>query len=306
MCLALALTGCQPPTGPASSTPSGPAGSASATPALDLTVPGTAQRVVRDLVKASGSQQVIMVDIRLHEASVSVLLDGAARTWASRDGKVKEVPSDLTYVDQIAFDPSAFNLADVGAIFRAAAAVSGSDKAQELQIVDRQLFDHSPSDVLMSVSTNPETRTVFFRADGTLVPTLDFNTSRGIAEGLKDAVGLHTSASALVVGSATGAYIEFTGPDSTTTARRQRTARFPVTVTLRNESDKLTPFDPSLVDPAVVWAVLQRYTATGAFDPTTTWSVTADRRSSTGTLRLRFIIGSSRLVTDLAGNEVRE
>ncbi len=302
-CLVLALVGCQAVPEP-SGTPTTPTASATAE-AIDLTKPGAAQQVVRDLVRAAGTSKAIMVDIAPQEASLSVLVDGTARTWAYRGGQIKEVASDLTYVDQITFDPASYNLSDVGALLRAAAAVSGSEKAQELQIVDRQMFDHSADEVYISVSTNPETRTVFFKADGTLVPTLDFNTAHGIAAGLADAIGSHAWASVLVVGSATGAYIDFTGPDAGTTARRQRTARFPVTVSLRNETDRQLLFDPAIVNAAVIWEVVQRQVATGAFGPTATWSVTASQATGTTAPRLQFTIGSARLVTDLSGTEVK-
>lgn len=302
--LGLAAAGCTPgvPAG-SPSTPAAPTASVT-TPAVDLTAPGVAQRVVRELVAASGSTQVLIVDIRPHEASVSVLVGAEPHTWAFRDGTIKEVSSDLAFVDQVAFDPERFNLADVGALFRTAAELAGSAEGQQLQIVDLQRVDHSPDDVKMSVSTNPETRTVFFNADGSLVPTLDFHTEAGIAHGLADARGAHTSASTVAVGSEVGAFVEFPGLEGDTIVRRQRTARFPVTASPRGGDDTLDLFDPRLVDAAAVWRVLQRYAAVGSFGPTTSWSVVVDQRDGIAAPRMHFTVGGARLVTDLAGNPV--
>mgnify|MGYP001346132699 CR=1 FL=1 len=308
LCLAL-LAACSPVPGgasPSASASASPTPSASATPALDLTRPGVARTLIRDLVAASGSRQIVMVLIRQKEASVSVLTDGQPHTWAYRGGSIKEVSSDLSYVGQATFDPDAFDLSDIGALFRAAAAVSGSDSAQELQIVDSRRVEHSAIELKMSVATNPETRTVFFNADGTLVPTLDFNTATGIATGLSDAIGTHSAATAVIVGSATGAEIEYPGADGATTVRRTRASKLPVTDVPRSGSDELPGFDPRVVSPVVIWRVLQRYAAQGGFGPTTTWSMTADIRTADTLPRLRFAIGSARLTTDLQGNEVTQ
>lgn len=282
----------------------GPASPPTASPAVvDLTQPGAARDLVRQLIAASGSSQVLMVTIRKREASVSVLKDGRPHTWAYRDGAIREVSSDLAYVDQVTFDPGTFDLSDVGALFRAAAAVSGSDDSQELQIVDLRRVEHSALEMKMSVATNPETRTVFFNPDGSLVPTLDFNALSGITGGLDDAIGSHTDATSVTVSSAGGAVIEYPG-DGSTTVRRMRTARVPVTDVPRSGADKLPTFNPRLVTAATVWRVLQRSAASGAFTATTTWSVVADCRGGLTTPRLHFVVGTARSTTDLQGNEV--
>lgn len=261
--------------------------------------------MIRDLVRASSSTQVIMVSIREHEATVGVLRDGKPYTWAYRDGAMTEVATDLDYVGQVAFNPDAFDLSDVGTLFRAAANLSGSASNQELQIIDLRRVEHSTSELKMSVSTNPETRTVFFNADGTAVRTLDFNTADGIAEGLSDARGTHTSATTVAISSATGAYVEYPGDDGSTIVRRERRSKFPVLDATRNGTDKLTAFDPRTINPSVVWGVLQRSTPDG-FGASTVWSVVADVRAPQTEPRLNFTIGSLRVVTDLMGNELKE
>ncbi len=92
-----------------------------------------------------------MVEIAKDSVQVSVLsAEGKPVTWAHRDGKSAEVPSDLAYVDQATFDVSRFNISNVGGLFRAAASMSGSEEHQSLTIVD-----YSGGEVVMSVSTLP-------------------------------------------------------------------------------------------------------------------------------------------------------
>lgn len=304
MAVALAAAGCVPgaPAGTPAATPSAssPASATATTPAVDLTQPGAAVAVLRQLVARSGSTQVIMVSLRAREASVTVLDGRQPHTWALRDGVIGEVRSDVEYIDQAAFDPDAFDLSDLGALFRAAAAVSGSAQKQELQIVDTQRVEHAPGDITMSVSTNPETRTVFFNADGTLVPTLDLNTAGGIAAALRDAIGTHRLVTALGVSAAQGAYAEFTGADGST-VRRRRLPKIAVIAEPHPASTKAAAFDPALVDPAVIWRVLTR---ADGFGPTAAWTLVAAVPPAGGEPRLAFTVGSASFVTDLAGIRV--
>ncbi|SMO54364.1 hypothetical protein [Propioniciclava tarda] len=271
---------------------------------LDFTQPGVAKTMIRDLVRASSSTQVIMVSVRQHEATVSVLRDGKPYTWAYREGLIRQIDTDLVYVGQVTFSPDAFDLSDVGKLFKTASYLAGSSANQELQIIDLRRVEHAASELKMSVSTNPETRTVFFDPDGTPVREFNFNTAYGITEGLAEALGSHTSATTVSVSSAAGAYIEYPGEDGSTIVRRERRPRFPVLDASRSGNERLPPFDPRTVSGSVIWSVLQRQTG-GTFGADTVWSVVADARDSLTAPRLYFTIKGTRLVTDLTGNEIK-
>lgn len=260
--------------------------------------------MIARLTAASGSTKVVMLTLSQDEASVSVLKDdGQVGTWAYREGTIAQVPTDLTFVNQLAFDPARFNLDDLGSLFTQAAAVSGSSRHQELQIVDRQQLDHEPADIKMSVSTDPETRTVFFNADGSLVPTLDFATTAGIRAGLKDVIGARQHVSALGVGLDTGAWAEFPSPTSASTiVRRQRTAKFPVTDAARSASGEPIVFAPASLRIETIEKVLAQASAQGLYRPGTSWSVRAD--GTAATVRLTFTVGGRTWTTDLDGNAV--
>ena len=294
-CLAVVgvTAGCQPgnaaPPATASTTPAEP----------DFSRPGAALGMVQQLIAAAGTTRLIMVEIEVDTVSVSVLTDGRPVTWAYRGGTIGEVASDMAYVDQASFTIDDFNISDVGALFRAAAGASGSDENQTLQIVD-----YSGGQVMMAVSTVPESRTVFFNPDGSLLETLDFNTQGGITRGIAGAVGTRTSVHRLAVQSDVGAWVDFPG-EKGRTVRRQRTEKVPVTTNVRAETLDLPLFDPRLVDPAAIWAVVDSVVGSPEVPEGSAWSVIVDDRDGAGVPRMHFSIGSRVLITDLGGNPVR-
>lgn len=298
--LALALTGCSPAVGPSATPTATPTPSPSATVSAqkDLTKPGAALEVVRELISAAGTTKLIMVEVDTHTASISVVQGTTAQTWAYRGGTIKQVQSDTQYVDQAIFDINDFDIFDVGALFRAAAAVSGVDTEQSLQIVD-----FSAGEVMMTVSTVPESRTVFFHPDGTLLPTLDFNSRWGIREGLADAIGSKQQVIAVGIDSSQGVYVDYVGPNATT-LRRLRSAKFPAATAGRSDKPVNPDFDPNLVSSDAVWTVIQRLRDQGKFDASTVWSVMVDDRRKTGTPLMYFNIAGTEIVADLSGNDV--
>lgn len=295
----------EPTEGPspsASPTPT-PGPTASPTPGagqLDLTLPGAARDLVTKILDAAKSSQALMVTVTATDATVTTLEAGQAHTWAWRNGRIQEVPTDITYVAQRTFNPDDFAFDDLGALFRAAESVSGSKRDQRLQVVD-----YSGGLITMSVSTNPESRAVFFDRDGTLLPTLDFTSPWGLQKGFEDAVGERRVASVLGFGSAVGVYLDTPQRADGGIDRRQRTARTPVIVTPRTEGNAYALFDPRRVDPAVVWQVLDALQEEGDFTLDTPWSCVVDDRADLGTPRMYFTVGDRSFVTNLSGTVIR-
>lgn len=287
-----------PPPTPSVS-PAAPTTVGTPTPALDLTRPGAARTALTRLLTAAGADRVLMVSLTRTDAAVTILRNGAAETWALRGGDPRRVESDTTYVSQATFDVAAFDLSDLGALFRTATAVAGSDQRQELQIVD-----YSAGLVMMTVSTNPESRTVFFNPDASLLPTLDFESAWGLRRGYADAVGVRGAVHAIGFGSPQGVYADVPGPQAGTVIRRQRTARVPVVVSTRSDANPSPLFDPAAVDAGVVWQVVEAQGRLGRWAPGQEWSCVADARDRAEPPRLRFQVGTERFVTDLAGHRV--
>jgi hypothetical protein len=290
LCASL-LTACgsPAPTATPTTTPSGP----------DFSSPGVASAMVQQLLTRTGTQRALMVEISDSTVEVSVLgTDHKPVTWAYRGGEIAEVASDLQYVDQATFDVSGFDISDVGALFRAAAGQSGSSRAQSLTIVD-----YSGGEVMMSVSTVPESRTVFFNPDGSLLPVLSYDTPGGISAGIADAVGLRALVFSVSVDSSQGAWVEYPG-DTGTVVRRTRTAKVPVTTNISARKVDLPQFFAAKVQPAAIWAVVDSVRGTEQVPAQAAWNVVVDDRENIGVPRMYFSIGSKVLVTDLFGTVI--
>lgn len=289
----LLLSGCflspsaQSPTPSAS--PTGP----------DFAQPGQASVMVQRLLTEAGHRRALMVEVTKTSVQVSMLgSDQTPVTWAYRDGEIGQVTSDLAYVDQATFDVDRFNISDVGALFRAAASMSGSQENQSLTIVD-----YSGGEVMMSVSTVPESRTVFFNPDGSLLEILDFDTPGGVARGIEAAVGPRLSVYSVTVESEQGAWVDYPGADDTV-VRRTRTAKVPVTTNVRAENVDLPLFSTGRIDAEAIWEIVDAVRGSSEVPEDTTWSVVIDDRTRLGIPRMHFAIGSKVLVTDLSGNVV--
>lgn len=265
---------------------------------MDFTQPDAGLKVIRQIIDAAGTSKTLMVKVSKTEATVTVVAGTEVQAWGYRNGDITQVDTDVQYVDQSFFDINDFNLTDIGALFRTASSVSGSASQQTLQVVD-----YSGGDVLMSVSTNPESRTVFFRPDGSLVSTIDFHTSTGIAEGLKDAIGPKRQVYRVGIDSGLGAYIDMVGQDDTT-VRRLRPAKFPASTSANNNAPNLPEFDPNTVSSDAIWSVLKSLQKQGDFDYKTKWSLIVEDREKTGTPLMYFDVGGESFKTNLKGERV--
>ncbi len=293
----LALTGCTPTSG--ASTSPVPSPSATLNLPADLTAPGAAKTVLDALVAATGSSSVVRAEVTKATASVSVLVKDEVRTWSYRDGAIKQSASELAMSEQTPFSLTGFALDNVGELFRLAGAVSGSTKDQQLQVTV-----YSAGKILMTVTTVPETKTVFFEPSGVLVPVLDFGTQAGITAGLADVIGATTTATSVVVSSAQGVTMDSPSTQRIS-VRWHRAASVPTTSVQRSDNTTgVTVFDPHRVTPQAIWGVLERTRAAGTYRYGDAWTVTVDDRERSGTPTMRFVVGGRTFTTDLFGVEI--
>jgi hypothetical protein len=255
--------------------------------------------VVKELVAAAGTINAIKVEISVHDASLSIVSGMTATTWAWRKGKIEVVDSDTQYVGQKIFDPRDFNVSDITGMFSTAATLAKSSSGQQLQIVE-----YADRTVYMTVTTNPESLTVFFRQDGSLVSPVDLTTLAGIREAYLDVVGSKSYVNALgILPNQGGMYVDVVVLD--TIVRTVRQPRLPVRTTTRREDTTLAPFDPATVKPTVVASSLDKICAKANLDsPPAGWTLEIDTKDNTAEPRMYFTVNGEQTVMTLDGVDV--
>ena len=255
--------------------------------------------MVRELVSAAGTINAIKVEISVHEASLSIVSGMTATTWAWRNGKIAVVDSDTQYVGQKIFDPRDFDVSDIAGMFSTAAKLAKSDSGQQLQIVE-----YADRTVYMTVTTNPESLTVFFRQDGSLVSQVDLTTLSGIGEAYNDVVSTKRYVNALgILPNQGGMYVDVAVLD--TIVRTVRQPRLPVRTTTRRETTTLAPFDPALVKPMIIASSLDRICAKANLQSAPAgWSLEVDSKDNTAEPRMYFTVNGDQTVMTLDGVDV--
>lgn len=300
VCL-LALGGCElagpSPSPSPSSTPSAP--SPLATPAWDLTLPGNARRAVEQLVGQAGELPIIKVDINQSTAHLSAINDsGKVVAWVWEKGVIAPAESDVEYVGQSSFVPSDYELSDLGALFRVAAGISGSSSTQELQIVE-----YNRGQVLMTVTTRPESMPVFFRADATPINRLDFATAAGFTEAIRDATRGRPRALAMGWSSQGGLWADVAGGEDGVVQRTTRQAKVPAWTANRKADNTGPTFPVDAVRPEVL-ARLVTELPVRLDKPTAQVSFTIGRTDRMAMPVVTWDVGGSTVVTTLAGTDV--
>ena len=292
------------PTAPDSVAPSGSA-EASTDPSASLlrgplTEPGAAERVVSLLMEHGGRHPAVKVDITADQASVTLLLpDRQVRTYQWQVGAVSQVDSDVQDIDQQTFDPLIFNLSDVGDLFRTAVALGGSSSRQELQIVE-----YNNGQVLMTVTTRPESATVFFRPDATPINQLTFDTVADLSEAMRDTVNGHPLVYAMGLTPQQGFWCDYAGNEEGTIVRATRHAKLPVYMATRREAAP-KPFASSQVSPSAIEEVLDRlHSEFGVHARDLTLTINMSDQRSTPTMRFTF--QNKVVVTDLNGYDITD
>ncbi len=182
------------------------------------------------------------------------------------------------------------------------AAVSGSSSQQELQI-----NEYNQGRVLMTVTTNPETSTVFFRHDASLISRLDFSTEQGLAEGLRDAVdGAQQVIAVGLLADNGGLFVDVIAEEGVV-ERRIRQAALPMFSSRRKQpTTAALTFDPTLISAA---AITQQTTSLRTLpqaepDASVLFTIAVDPKL--GVPVITFNAAGTTVITDLAGNDLTE
>lgn len=207
---------------------------------------GGAAAVVAKLHQVAQGLPVLKVDITRDEARLTALKpDKSVVSYAWREGKITKADSDIQYLSQATFDPTDYPLDDVARLFDVADLRGVRGTTQILQIVE-----YRAGQVLMTVTSRPETSTVFFRTDGTAVPLLGYTSVDDITDGMGDVVGDASQVLTLGFSPTVGYFADIPDTQPGVVLNRSRTGGLPTFETRRSETSTLTPFDPSQVNPA--------------------------------------------------------
>ncbi|MGV8846142.1 hypothetical protein [Tessaracoccus sp.] len=249
--------------------------------------------VVARLHEVSGLRPALKLDISEEEVTLTVLTtDLTVQSYRWRDGVIDLAETDVQYLGQTIFWPTDFAINNVRRIFDVAALHGTSANGQVLQVVE-----YAPGRVFMSVTTSPETRTVFFRKDGSIVRSLNTSSVADIREGISDVVGGASEVYMVGFDSERGFFAELPAADETT-ERRSRMANRPVFSSTRAGSSSLTPFDPALLDAAAMaQGIASRATAGGC-------SVEIDNRFNRVQPVITYRCADKTFYSDLRGTDL--
>lgn len=266
-----------------------------------MTDPGVASRVVKLIMAEHPTYAVVKVDITASSVVMNFLTpQRSIRAYAWQGNSVVPVDSDVADIAQATFDPREFNIADVGALFAAAVKLGASSSQPELQIVE-----YNPGEVLMTVTTRPESATVFFRKDGSPITQPDYATAVGLEEGLRDAVNGRTKIYAVgIQPGGTAVWVDAPGSAEGTIDRRTRQPKLPAYTSVRSESMQWPTFDPAAIEPAQITQRIATIRATWRLSLDEPITVTIDGHLQRSAPTITYAFNGQTVVTDLLGTDI--
>ncbi|GAB3817142.1 hypothetical protein GCM10028820_17590 [Tessaracoccus terricola] len=276
-----------------------------ASPSPDATLPGDfpvegelvdhAAEVVAELHRVASELPALKLDVTADQATLTVV-DGEdqVHTYRWRDGVVSVADSDVQNLGQASFNPTTFPLHDLRRIFDVAALHATSSENQVLQVVE-----YRGGEVYMTVTTRPESRTVFFHRDGTVVKELDTHSVADITAGLKAVTGSTQVVLAVGFSVADGYWADVPKGEGVI-ERRIRIGSLPTFSAQRSETLGLEPFDPLLLDPAAITMAIAEFRE----DPEQECSVTVDNRYERTQPVVRYDCGGDIFHTDMRGRDM--
>ena len=268
-------------------------------PKVDLFIPGQAQQVVAGLAdRAAGP--IVRVAITRTSAQVTYVGEGdrpASVSWDRGEVSTNDEGTDL--VTAASFNPADFDLSDVAALFAQAAEISGSSEEQQLQI-----NEYNQGQILITVTTYPETTTVFFTPDGTLIPRLDLTDDEDLATAIAD-VTKGEAPNTLVITPDQQVAADYQLADGIV-ERRTRPANGPVYTTQRKDEISPLTFDQAQLDVATLGVIIRTYPGMLSRSADSPITLTIARSLSDPAPRIRVEVEGEVAVLRLDGTRVDE
>lgn len=268
--------------------------------AYDLFTQGRATEVVAQLVAAAEGRPIVRLVLNRTSARLTFVADGERpRSVVWQAGRISPSDDGTDLVAATSFDPLRFNLSDVEGLFATAADVSGSKSRQELQINE---YDHG--EIYMTVTTTPESSTVFFDRDGVLVPRLRFAVEEDVAIGVADVL-----AGRLIV-IEIGMKAEQVWADVLASPgvveRRIRPANQPMYLTQRRETPAGGQFEASLVDANLLARLMRVAPDLVGEEPGSPVSLRVVQPDADAQPQIMIDVNGAQVVTDLSGAPLPE
>lgn len=304
--LSIGLVGCAADTVPVASSiqPSTPAASStSIAPDDDLYTPGLARQVMESLVVAAGDADIVRVTFTRTKATLTISQStqtGQPVTYSWQAGEITSNDEGRDTVNATPFDPLDFSFDDLEGLFTQAAEVAGSASNQELQINE---YNHGS--VMMTVTTNPESLTVFFNPDASMVPQLDYRTADGIAQGVQEAVERFQTVNSITISQGEQVIVD-TQISETVVERHIRPATVPLYISKRKDTLESVRFDPSLIDPEAIALLVRTGSGLLDHDNTSPADITIYQPEDADEPIMVVSKDGSSLVTDLHGVPLAE
>ncbi|MGK2350571.1 hypothetical protein [Cutibacterium sp. V947] len=235
---------------------------------------GTHSRaIINELVAASGNGPVTKVDITKKAMSITVQAGGSPTVWTWQNGTIESSATQSTQTASRPFNPDDFAVEKMPTILRQAAEISGSHMNQNLQIVE-----YNEGTILMTVSTKPESRTVFFRRDGSVISHIDFATATGMTEALADAVAGAKEVGQISYQPGKGVMVDTPTATPGIVMRRTRSADMPAWAVQR-KGDAASTFCPALLAPDVIVDIMElAAVGTGEKPSDMAWTISLDEQ----------------------------
>lgn len=308
------LAGCASTSDPAPSPTPSVAISVSATPDANVTptptvafpVPmsvtqdlatGGAKQIVRRMMEITNNRPALKLDVSTSEVTLTVL-DTTQKpfTLRWRANQITPADSDIQYLGQTTFRPTDYPLGNINDLFDTATRMGATGMEKIMQIVEQR-----SGEVYLTVTTIPETKTVFFEKDGTPVRNLGYTSVADLTDGLAAVIAGSRAATQIGFGPNTGYWIDLPANNGIT-ERRIRSAALPVYTTRIKEASSLTPFDPTQLDALVLARSIQKFNSGSKAE----CKIEVDNRYRQKTPIIRYDCGSKVHFTAPDGTEYTE